>query len=179
MIIGYQGIKGAFSYITCKALYPNEKIVNFTSFTEVFEALENSKINIGVIPIKNSYAGNVDETNKLMQKYNYKIIKKIEIPIKQNLAGIYTTELKEITHIFSHKQALLQCKTKIKTILPNAILIEKGNTAISADFVSKSNNNHYACICSQEAIREYNLITLVKNFQDKEDNTTLFVAISK
>ena len=179
MKIGYQGVKGSFSYIATKELYPNEQMVNFWSFREVFEALECSKIDIGIIPIENSYTGKVEDTNLLMNDFNFKILKKINIPIHHNLAGIEGATLDVITHIFSHKQALLQCKENIKKIIPKAQLVEKENTAISAHFVANAKNNNYACLCSSESIKEYGLKNLYPNLQDKNNNHTLFVAISK
>ena len=177
--VGYQGLKGAFSYIASCKLYPKEQLINFSSFYEVFLALEHSQINVAVIPIENSYAGKVEETNILLKKFNIKIINKITIPIVHNLAGIHNTELQNITHIFSHRQALLQCKKTLQNILPNAQLIDKQNTAISAKFISETNNKNYACICSNEAIIEYKLKNLYPNFQDCKNNYTIFIAISK
>ena len=179
MKIGYQGVKGAFSYIVAKTLYPNEQMMNFLSFREVFKALEDEKIDIGIIPIENSYTGKVEDTNLLMNDFNVKILKKINIPIHHNLAGIDGATLDVITHIFSHKQALLQCKENIKKILPKVQLVAKENTAISAHFVSNAKNKNYACLCSSEAIKEYGLKNLYPNIQDKDDNSTLFVALSK
>lgn len=177
--IGHQGISGAFSHIATKQLFHYNKIISFSTFELLFKALQQDKINLAVIPIENSYTGKIPETNDLMKKYKFKMIKKLKLPIQHNLAVVKDTQLNDITDIFSHEQALKQCQKNIKKILPKAKLRIMKNTAISAQYVKQQNNKNYACICSDEAIQEYNLKILYKNLQDREDNYTLFFAISK
>ena len=177
--IGHQGISGAFSHIATKRLFPYDEIISFPTFELLFKALQRDKINLAVIPIENSYTGKIPETNDLMKKYKFKIIKKLQLPIHHNLVAIKGTKLNDITDIFSHEQALKQCQKNIKKILPKAKLHSTTNTAISAQFVSNSQNQHYACICSADAIKAYKLENLYPNFQDKKDNYTYFVVITK
>lgn len=177
--IGHQGISGAFSHIATKRLFPYDEIISFPTFELLFKALQQDKINLAVIPIKNSYTGNISETNDLMKKYKFKIIKKLKLPIQHNLAVVKDTQLNDITDIFSHEQALKQCQKNIKNILPKAKLHIMKNTAISAKFISETNNKNYACICSVDAIKEYKLENLYPNFQDCKNNYTIFIAISK
>ena len=88
--------------------------------------------------------------------------------------------MKNITHIFSHEQALMQCQRNIIKNLPNAKCEAKANTAMSAKFVAESGNSNFSAICSREAGEKYGLKVLKPNFQDaKEENHTLFVALSK
>ena len=178
MIVGYQGIEGAFSHIASKILYPNEQKNNFSSFRDVFQALESNKIDIGVVPIENSYTGKIEQTNTLIGKFNVNIINKIYLPIHHNLAGVDGARLNTITHVFFFFFSLLQCAKQLKKILPHAQLVEKENTAMSANFVSNSKNKHYACLCSDEAVDKFDLNKLYSNMQDKDDNCTLFIAIS-
>ena len=67
--IGHQGISGAFSHIATKQLFHYDKIISFSTFELLFKALQQDKINLAVIPIKNSYTGKIPETNDLMKKY--------------------------------------------------------------------------------------------------------------
>ena len=179
LTIGHQGISGAFSHIATKQLFHYNKIISFPTFELLFKALQQDKINLAVIPIENSYTGKISETNDLIKKYKFKMIKKLKLPIQHNLVAIKCTKLNDITDIFSHEQALKQCQKNIKKILPKAKLHSTTNTAISAQFVSNSQNQHYACICSADAIKEYKLENLYPNFQDKKDNYTLFAVIAK
>ena len=177
--IGHQGISGAFSHIATKQLFHYDKIISFSTFELLFKALQKDQINLAVIPIKNSYTGKIPETNDLMKKYKFKIIKKLQLPIRHNLVAVKGTQLNDITDIFSHEQALKQCQKNIKKILPKAKLQIMKNTAMSAQYVKQKNNKHYACICSADAIKEYKLENLYPNFQDKKDNYTLFAVIAK
>ena len=64
-------------------------------------------------------------------------------------------------------------------MLPNAMCSAKENTAVAAKFVAESANKNFAAICSEEACKQYGLTILQENFQDTNDNYTLFVGLSK
>ena len=182
MKIGYQGVEGAFSYIASCQIYPNEKYISFKNFNEVLEAIENNDIDCGVLPIENSYAGRVAGMHNLFKDFcnkNLFIIAEKMLKIEHCLCGIENTKIEDITHIFSHEQALMQCQKNIAKFLPNAKSFSKENTAMSAKFVAESKNSSYSAICSKDACKKYNLQILKENFQDINDNYTLFVALSK
>jgi len=85
----------------------------------------------------------------------------------------------DITRIFSHEQALMQCQKNISKMLPNATCTAKGNTAMAAKFIAENGNKNFAAICSKDACKRYRLTILKDNFQDANDNYTLFVGLSK
>ena len=182
MKVGYQGVDGAFSYIASCQIYPNEKYISFKSFNEVLEAIENNNIDCGVLPIENSYAGRVAGMHNLFKDLcnkNLFIIAEKMLKIEHCLCGLKGVKIEDITHIFSHEQALMQCQKNIAKFLPNAKSVSKENTAMSAQFVAESKNSTYSAICSKDACKKYNLQILKDNFQDSNDNYTLFVVLSK
>jgi len=177
--VGHQGVKGAFSYITTKQLYPDAEILSFNTFFDVLQAVEDGKIEYGIIPMENSYAGRVADVYNIFKKTKLFIVGEKLTKIEHNLAGIQNSKIEDITHIFSHEQALRQCENTLKKITPNAKLIAKENTAVSAQYIAKENNNHYGAICSLEAIQENNLKILKSNVQDMKNNCTLFIVFAK
>ena len=182
MKVGYQGVDGAFSSIAAKVLFPNSVYVSFKTFTDVLEAVKNAEIDTGVVPIENSYAGRVAGMHNLFKDFCDKklfITHEKMLKIEHCLCGVEDSNIDDITHIFSHEQALMQCQMNISNVLPNAVCSAKGNTAMAAQFVSENNNHYYAAICSKDACRRYGLKILQENFQDVDDNYTLFVALSK
>lgn len=183
MKVGYQGVEGAFSYIASKKMFGEAELVAFPSFFDVLEAIENNKIDCGVLPIENSYAGRVAGMHNLFRDFRDKnlfIIKEKLLKVEHCLCALPDAKLENITHIFSHEQALMQCQKNIIKNLPNAKCEAKANTAISAQFVAESGNANFSAICSREAGEKYGLKVLKPNFQDAQDeNHTLFVALSK
>ena len=182
MKVGYQGVEGAFSSIASKQMFPHAKYISFKTFFNVLEAIENNEIDCGILPIENSYAGRVAGMHNLFKDFcnkNLFIIAEKMLKIEHCLCGIKNSKIKDITHIFSHEQALMQCQKNIAKFLPNAKSFSKENTAMSAKFVAESKNSSYSAICSKDACEKYNLQILKENFQDINDNYTLFVALSK
>ena len=59
MKIAYSGIEGAFAQIAATKLYPKEELISYRSFSEAYKSVEEGKCNAAVLPIENSYAGEV------------------------------------------------------------------------------------------------------------------------
>lgn len=182
MKIGYQGVEGAFSNIAAKQIFPGKNYISFKTFFDVLEAIEEGKIDCGIVPIENSYAGRVAGMHNLFRDFcdkNLFIVTEKMLKVEHCLCGLEGAEIDAITHIFSHEQALMQCQKNISKMLPNTICSAKENTAMAAKFVAESANKNFAAICSKEACKQYGLTMLKENFQDANDNYTLFVGLSK
>ena len=182
MKVGYQGVEGAFSNIAAKQIFPGENYISFKTFFDVLEAIEDGKIDCGIVPIENSYAGRVAGMHNLFRDFcdkNLFIITEKMLKVEHCLCGLEGTKIDKITHIFSHEQALMQCQKNISKMLPNAICSAKENTAVAAKFIAENGNKNFAAICSKEACKQYGLTILKENFQDANDNYTLFVGLSK
>ena len=182
MKVGYQGVEGAFSNIAAKQIFPCENYISFKTFFDVLEAIEEGKIDCGIVPIENSYAGRVAGMHNLFRDFcdkNLFIITEKMLKVEHCLCGLAGAKIEGVTHIFSHEQALMQCQKNISKMLPNATCAAKENTAVAAKFVAESANKNFAAICSEEACKQYGLTILKENFQDANDNYTLFVGLSK
>ena len=177
--VGHQGVRGAFSYIATKQLYQEAEIISFRTFLDVLDAIKNDIVKYGVIPLENSYAGRVSDVYNIFKNNKLFIVAEKLIKIEHNLAGIKNSRLEDIEQIFSHEQALKQCENTLKQLLPNAKLIAKENTAVSAKFVANENNVKYGAICSKDAVIENDLQILKPNIQDANNNCTLFVVFAK
>ena len=179
MKVGHQGIKGAFSYIATKELYPSAEIVSYRTFLDVLDAVESGAVEYGVIPMENSSAGRVADVYNIFKQTKLYIVAEKLLKVQHNLASIYGAKIENITHIFSHEQALRQCEKTLQKLAPTATLVAKENTAISAEYVKSENNLHFACVCSADAIAENHLSLLQANIQDNDNNSTLFVVFAK
>lgn len=176
--IAYQGSVGAHSYLACTRFYSDFEPVSYSSFSQVFEAVENGEAQYGIIPLENSYAGRVSEIHNLLQSSNSSIVAEHFLPIRHNLAAVPGAKIEDITRVISHPQALMQCQNNLREM--NAQLQEFSNTAMAAQHVSRKGEKNLAAVCSIEAAQINNLEILKTDIQDLEnDNTTVFIAISK
>lgn len=177
--IGYQGIKGSFSY---KALceYFGEKALSspFLSFKNVFKALDNDEIQYGVLPIENSFTGSITEVYDLLGKYNFYIVGEKCIYVEHNLLGVKGTKLSDIEEVYSHEQAFLQCSGFLENY-SSWRCIPYINTAKSAEYVSMENLKSKACIAGKQAAGIYGLSIIKENINNVKNNYTRFIIIGK
>lgn len=176
-IIAFQGSIGANSNLACEKFYPEYEARAFATFSDVFEAVESGEVQFGMIPLENSSAGRVSEIHNLLQKYFISIVAENFVDIKHNLAGIKGAKISDIKQVFSHPQALMQCRNNLQKM--NFESCEFSNTAEAAKFVSAQNDKSKAVLCSAKAVEVNNLEILQENMQDLEDNSTVFITIAK
>lgn len=180
--IGYTGVEGAFAHIAAMNLFCEGKsdgnLKSFSSFEDIFKAVENGEIEYGVLPFENSYTGEVGEVLDLLFKYNCRINRVYDLKINQNLLGIPGTKLTDIEQVYSHHQALHQCKQFLEAH-PTYQQITYSNTALAAKFVSGEQDKSKAAIASIETAKLYGLEVLVPNINTSAENTTRFVVVSR
>ena len=70
----FQGTKGAYSELAGKNIYPNATSITCNTFEEMFECVREKKAEIAVVPIENSQAGRVADTQRLIPESGLKII---------------------------------------------------------------------------------------------------------
>jgi prephenate dehydratase len=177
-IIAFQGSEGANSHLACRKFYSDCDTKAFSTFFDVFEAVDKGEVKYGMIPLENSYAGRVSEIHDLLQKYEVSIVAEHFFPITHNLAAIKGAKVSDIKEVLSHPQALMQCQNNLRDL---AIKIgEFSNTAKAAEFVAKEQDKSKAALCSKMAAQLYGLEIIKENMQDSgNDNVTIFIVIAK
>ena len=179
MKVGYLGPKGTFSYEICNKVFDeNYEKMPFKTIKDTIIALENSKLDRAIVPIENSLQGCVTETIDCIIEINdIEICEEKILKINQNLMAKHNYSLSDIKEVYSHPQALAQCRNYIECNLKNAEVIEVSSTALAAKEVSKK--DCAACICNIECAKEYNLNLLEKEIQDNNFNETKFIVLKK
>lgn len=180
MKVGYLGPKGTFSYEVCKNYcVNNEKIIECKTIPDTILALEKEEIDECVVPIENSLQGCVTDTlDCLIQNDSIFVKKEILVDINQNLMSNVNCSLDNIEIVYSHPQALAQCKNFLEKNMPNAKIIPLESTAYAAKKVSEETSN-VACIGNISCLEEYNLTLLKENIQDNFSNKTKFWVLVK
>lgn len=175
--IACQGVQGAYSGEAAKALFPDSPIDFHKQFEDVFEAVNQNKARFGIIPVENSTAGSVHESYDLIMKYKFFIVGAYDLRVDHCLCAKPGVKFEDIENVYSHTQALSQCNIFLKNF--DFMGITFSNTAAAAKFVSESEKNNIAAICSESAAKKYGLKIIRKGIQNVTNNTTRFIVISK
>ena len=177
-MVACQGVEGANSQIACEKMFKDPFILYFKSFESVFSAIEQGLCQYGILPIENSTAGSVKKVYDLMIRHNFSIVRSFRLKVDHNLLAKPGTSILDIKEIYSHEQALNQCSTFLEG-LPGVKLIAVENTAVAAQMVSESGRTDIAAISSRSCAELYGLCNLCPSIQDKDNNRTRFICISK
>ncbi len=175
--VAYCGVEGAFAHIAAERIFKNSVKISYNSFNEAYKSVENGENDCVILPIENSYAGEVGANIDLIFSGNLSINGIYSLLVKQNLMAKKGTKLSDIKEVISHPQALEQCRNYIE---------EKGfeaknykNTALAAQFVANSERCDIAAIASYETAKLYGLEIIEKNINESSLNTTKFAVLSR
>ena len=177
-MVACQGVEGAYSQIACEKMFKSPFIMYFKNFEGVFHAIEQGLCQYGILPIENSTAGSVNKVYDLMIRHNFSIVRTFRLKVDHNLLVNKGTKLEDIKEIYSHEQAISQCGEFLHS-LPSVTAIPVANTAIAAEMVAKSGRKDVAALSSRSCAELYNLSCLQPSVQDKGNNHTRFICISK
>ena len=177
-MVACQGVEGAYSQIACEKIFKAPFIMYFKNFDGVFNAIEQGLCQYGILPIENSTAGSVKKVYDLMIHHNFSIVRTFRLKIDHNLLANAGAKLSDIKEIYSHEQAINQCSDFLRNH-PDIKIIPVENTAVAAKLVSTSGRKDIAAISSHNCMELYNLISLQESIQDKGNNRTRFICISK
>ena len=172
----FQGLSGAYSELAGKNIYPKARSIACKTFEEMFECVRKNKADIAIVPIENSRAGRVADTQRLIPESNLKIIGEYFLEVHHCLLAPAGSSLNTIKRIYSHEHAIAQCR---KNIINNGKdMVVVADTAGAAKMVSELNSQEDAAIASDLSAKIYNLEIIQSNFQDTDSNVTRFLLMS-
>lgn len=177
MKIAYSGVEGAFAHIAAKRIFPKDELVSHKDFESAYESVVKGKCDYAVLPIENSFAGEVNQVLDLTFKGKLHIVDIYPLKINQNLLGVKGAKIEDIKTVMSHAQALDQCEPFIKAHKFEAI--EASNTARAAKQVAKDKDKTKAAIASLETAELYGLTVLQEKINENKQNTTRFAVFSR
>lgn len=177
MRVAYSGTEGAFAHIASTKLFPTAQKISYGDFEKAYKAVEDGLCDVAVLPIENSYNGEVGQVTDLMFNGSLYVNAVTDISITHNLLGTADADLSSIKTVVSHSQALGQCAEYIKQRGYNTQ--EYVNTALAAKYVAKKGDKTVAAIASVECAELFGLKVLEKNVNASATNTTRFVVLSR
>ncbi len=173
----FQGIAGAWSEQALRQVYPNANAVAVETFEDIFRAVAQGEVDYGFAPIENSQTGAIGETYSLLRKYGCYITGRTSLDIRQCLLAPQGVALNDIQRVYSHPEALGQCRNFLQT--HGFSSLPQRNTAVAAQLVAQENDGYTAAIASEYAAGCYGLNVLQQDIADTKSNRTSFVILSK
>lgn len=177
MKIGYNGVPGAFAYLAAKKAYPTAELISYPDFETAYRACEEGFVDAVILPIENSFAGDIDNVMDLAFSGSLYINMMTDLSVTQNLLGSKGAEKKNIKTVASHPNALAQCSKYIQSC--GFEQKQTANTAMAAKYVAESRDMSIGAIASEETARLYGLEILEKHINSSDNNTTRFATFSR
>ncbi len=176
--IVFQGTEGAYSQLALREYFgEHTDSYHVETWRDAMEAIKSGEADYAVLPIENSSAGIVSENYDLMVEYDNCIVGEQIIRINHALLGLPDAELSDITDVYSHPQALMQCGRYLERHREWEKHSLK-NTAMSAQKIKEDGKKHKAAIASSLTAEIYGLKVLEEGIQDNQTNATRFIIVS-
>lgn len=177
MAVVYSGVEGAFAHIAAKRAFPFARLESSSDFAMAYRGVEEGIYDCAVLPIENSYAGDVGAVMDLMFSGSLYVNQVVEIEVNHSLLARQGASLDAIKCVVSHPQALEQCAEYIKA--NGWETISYSNTAMAAKYVAEQGDDRIAAIASEETAEIFGLEVLSRNIHSARNNTTRFAVLSR
>lgn len=173
--VAFQGESGAYSQAAAVSFFKESiETVPYPTFYEALESTENGRSDYTILPVENSLEGSVGESYDLLLTTKLSVVNETYHRISHCLIGLQS--LKEIDTVYSHPQALGQCR---KFIQENHLKpIPTYDTAGSVKILLELNRNNIACIASKKAAEIYKVPIIREGIEDNSNNYTRFLILA-
>lgn len=177
MKVAYSGVEGAYAHIASMRMFPESSTESYPDFTAAYNAVEKGEADCAVLPIENSYAGEVGNVMDLLFSGDLYVNKVIDLPIRHSIMSVSGATPDTVKKVISHPQALRQCS---KYISEHGYEVEEfSNTAAAAKYVKECNDPTLAAIASEETANIFGLEIIKEGINDAGNNTTRFASLSR
>lgn len=174
--IAYLGPEGSFSHQGAFSAFSLDgDLAPYKDIESVVQAVASSRVDLGVVPVENSTEGMINQTLDMMAITRLNVIQEFMLPIRNCLLG--TIPKDKIRKVFSHPQAIAQCRGWLSSNLPAAEIIETASTSDAA--MAARSVEGSAAVASSMAAEIYGLSILADNINDLRENITRFWVISR
>lgn len=174
--VAFQGERGAYSEAAAISFFKESiETVPYPTFYEALESTEKKTTDCTALPVENSLEGSVGESYDLLLTTNLNVVGEIYYRIKHCLIGFQ--DIKKIDTVYSHPQALGQCR---KFIQKNHLKpIPTYDTAGSVKILLELKSENISCIASRRAAEIYKVPVIEEGIEDNSNNYTRFLVLSK
>ena len=177
--IAFQGARYAFSEMASRQFFRDDiTTVHCRTFDDVFDAVTDKKADYGVIPIENSLTGSIHRVYDLLLSHNLQLVGEVSLRVEQHLIAHPGVALDDIRLVYSHPQALEQCR-KFLTGLENVESVASYDTAGSVKMIRDEKMHNAAAIGSRWAANDYGMQIVKAEIEDIPENFTRFYVLSR
>ncbi len=176
-LIAFQGEHGAYSEMAARHWMPDAIPLPCTEFAEIFEAVENGLFDLGIVPVENNTGGVLNQVNQLILQSSLHVVGAVEMHIHHCLLAPRDADYRELHTVYSHTQALEQCR---QFIARNKLHpIPYYDTAGAARMLAEERPPSAAAIASRLAADLYDLQIIKENIEDFPHNITRFMVFAR
>ncbi len=176
MRVAFQGEKGAYSEEAVIQFFGEEvETVPCRDLPTVFSSVESGRVDYGVVPVENSIEGSVNETYDLLLTTGLKVSGEIYLEIHHSLLAHPEADPRKIRRVYSHPQALAQCRVYLLSRGYEAV--PSYDTAGAAKMIMEERVLDAAAIASERTAKLYGLKVIERNIEDYGRNYTRFLVI--
>jgi prephenate dehydratase len=172
--VAFQGERGAYGEMATLQYFPDAKLVPLKSFQDVFEAANNDEVEYIVVPVENSIEGSINEIYDILLQSRMSVIGEVYQRVIHCL--IANRNVKMIRYVYSHPQALAQCRGYLqkKGLKP----VPTYDTAGAVKMIKENKMSDSAAIASKRAAELYDMEILDEGIEDGMNNYTRFLVLS-
>jgi prephenate dehydratase len=175
--VAFQGERGAYSELAVIQFFPNSTPIPARSFQEVIETLLSGLSDYAVVPIENSIEGSVNEVYDLLLQSDLFVIGETYQRIHHCLIAIRGTDRGSLKEVYSHPQALAQCRHYLNEKKLDPVPVY--DTAGAVKMIKLGQNKSAAAIASKRAAEIYGMEILDVGIEDSKNNFTRFYILSR
>lgn len=174
LAVSYLGPQATFTHLAALQKFGSStKYLPAKTISDVFSDVQKGRADYGIVPIENSTEGIVSHTLDMFMDSDLKISSEIMLEISHNLMS--KGSLEETQTVYSHPQALGQCRRWLEANLPQAELLATSSTTQAAELAAEDPTS--AAIANELAAEVYGLNLIMKGIEDSPYNYTRFLII--
>jgi chorismate mutase/prephenate dehydratase len=175
--VSYLGPEGTFSHLAARRLFGLQaRYRDCATIDAVFEAVSSGDATYGVAPFENSTEGAVSMTSDALLEGSLVIRQEYVLPIAHCLLS-HASSLSQIVTVYSHPQALAQCRHWLVKHLPRAQIVQTTSTSAAAR--EAQTDERGAAIAADIAAEIHNLPIVRANIPDRAENATRFIVLGR
>ncbi|MCX8150073.1 MAG: prephenate dehydratase [Candidatus Bathyarchaeota archaeon] len=177
-MVAFQGERGAYSESAVYKFFGAQTTVKpCKDFRSVFESVVKNEVPYGVVPVENSLEGSVNQNYDLFLEYDLKVCGEVIVKIEHCLIANPSTKLEEVKAVYSHPQALAQCRNFLEKF--GREMIPTYDTAGSVKMLKEKGLKTAAAVASERAAEIYDMKILARDIADNKENYTRFFVLAK
>ncbi len=175
--IAYLGPETTFSHQAALKQFGHSAIhTPFNNIESIFAEVEKDHCGYGIVPVENSTEGVINLTLDCFVDSPLLIVDELKLGISLCLMS-KESDRKNVKVLYSHPQALAQCRNWLNVNFSGVEQIPVSSTAHAAQLARDEKNS--AAIAGRLAVEVYDLNILADEIQDRRDNYTRFLVIGK